>query len=556
MLNDAFLRFCLSHPTTVLVPAEMFEAGGVRSDFVEALAGDGRVPLHQLHRLGAGFVLYQQRCRDLFARAPNAWFPPRKVNVFIAVAPRSVVPYLDALAGSSVLLYASDLDADPEYIAFLLVQAERLALVRSVRAATAMNLSYWFDRNDAEKQAFADAARAATRPDARAYALIADAFEWLGELLHNPLRQPAVALSEPYAEVQGADLFVPVRLQAELMRLCEQAETAVAAALSEAVPARVKASRTSVDAVCDWLRDTRPRLIVASPKGKTLWNPDKKDASAVRDALAEANDEAVASMHADFRLAHQRTRQFFDCTLEPESLPRQCGVLESDTGIYVDAARHVIVYRLMQENFDPRQVPAPPMHRLLVGVRVMHEWGHLAHTAKYMRVPEARKAEYREARAELGQQFYRIAATAPEHVRNVVDEELRSMAPRAEDAPAALAKRTLGRVGDYLCNFMCSKLLPHEEMQAYIRLNVRHHLDENLPPLSELARYAYEIHYLALAGLERSYFMDTTRFPDLFVASGIVSEDDAHALFDTVGRVLACYEIDPSKLAIPAATPH
>ena len=43
---------------------------------------------------------------------------------------------------------------------------------------------------------------------------------------------------------------------------------------------------------------------------------------------------------------------------------------------------------------------------------------------------------------------------------------------------------------------MCSKMLPGEEMQIYVRTNVRPHFDDNLGLVSELARYAYEVHYL------------------------------------------------------------
>ena len=82
----------------------------------------------------------------------------------------------------------------------------------------------------------------------------------------------------------------------------------------------------------------------------------------------------------------------------------------------------------------------------------------------------------------------------------------------------------------------------------YVRTNVRHHFDENLGLVSELARYAYEVHYLALADLPRSYFFNTSRFVDYFIHSGIITEENTNALFDAVGRVLACYEIDESKL--------
>ena len=80
----------------------------------------------------------------------------------------------------------------------------------------------------------------------------------------------------------------------------------------------------------------------------------------------------------------------------------------------------------------------------------------------------------------------------------------RRLAARAGSLEQALARKTLARVGDYLANLLCRRLLPAEELQAYVRTNVRHHFGERLGVVSELARYAYEVHYLRLAGLPRA----------------------------------------------------
>jgi hypothetical protein len=50
--------------------------------------------------------------------------------------------------------------------------------------------------------------------------------------------------------------------------------------------------------------------------------------------------------------------------------------------------------------------------------------------------------------------------------------------------------------------------------------------------------------------MDRSYFFDTSRFGAYFIDTGIVSRADADALFDAAGRVLACWEIDQSKMRI------
>jgi hypothetical protein len=184
----------------------------------------------------------------------------------------------------------------------------------------------------------------------------------------------------------------------------------------------------------------------------------------------------------------------------------------------------------------------------------MHEWGHVAHTAKILRVPDEQRSTYTNARVALGESFARVIAAFPERLRAQVAEEVSALAPRPAELPQALARKTLARVGDYLANLLSAQLIPGEEMQAYVRTNVRHHMDEDLGLVSELARYAYEIHYLPLASLPRSYFFETSRFAACFIDTGIVCEEDTHALFDAAGAVLACYSVDESKLDLSART--
>jgi hypothetical protein len=293
-------------------------------------------------------------------------------------------------------------------------------------------------------------------------------------------------------------------------------------------------------------------VIVQGPGGEALWSPQHDDAALVRRALEEADSAAVVSIHDALRIIDERTRQFFKCVHDVDALPTRCPVLESGDGTYVDAGRRAVVYELQQPGFDTRVGAAPPYHGLLLGARVMHEWGHVAHTAKLIRVPEERRPDYLAAREEIGEAFVRVIEAMPQHFREMVDEELRSIESKREELPQALARRTLARVGDYLANLMMSRLLPGEEMQAYVRTNVTHHLDERLGLVTELARHAYEIHYLDLCGLPRSYFFATSRFPDHYFATGIAREADVQALFDAVGRALACYGFDEARISLPA----
>ncbi|MDH5247239.1 MAG: hypothetical protein OEW98_12335 [Betaproteobacteria bacterium] len=550
---DASLhRFCIAHDEAFVVPAESLDRHGMRPELARLLLDERRLSMDQLRCLEQGFALYWERCADLFKRAPGAWFAPRQTNLLIAREPHGLLPYLEPFAGTSSLLYLCDLDTHPEYVAVLLVHMERLALLRSVRAATICNLSYWFDRSPDSRRAFARAARSAQRPDAAGFVALARALDWVDDLLHDPLRPPLRTPDEPYIGVNDTGLFVPKRLQGELMKLADDAEGAVRTAMHACAPIAAPGNGQALEALCAWLEQARAHAIIVGPDGSTAWSPEATDARQVKRALEGADDKAIASVHADLRVIHERSRQFLDCVRDRAALPRHCAVLETGGGAYVDAERGAVVYELVQPAFDARTWAAPPYHRLLLGARVMHEWGHVAHTAKMIRVPDERKAGYRQARVALGERFADIVRRMPERLREDIERDTRALVERAGDLPTALARKTLARVGDYLANLLCARLIPAEEMQAYVRTNVRHHIDEQLGIVSELARYAYEVHYLALAGLSRDYFFSTSRFPQHFIEPGIVSEEDANVLFDAAGAVLAHYAIDERLLALPA----
>lgn len=550
-ISPAMRRFTLAHPNIVVIPAEALDEHGLAPKFAELLIADARLSDAQIDCLERGNALYWQRCSDLFARAPGSWFPPRQTNLLIVSDPRGISPYMEPFIGTSSLLYTSDLDTHPEYVAYMLVHVDRLALRPSVRAALVCNLSYWFDRDEASRHAFASAAARAKRPDAPCFRALANTFEWIDQLLHIPLREPQQDPTEPYLAVEGADLYVPKRLQSQVTALCDAGESAVNQAMQSTLPTAVPARSRTADALCDWLQEVRAHVIVVAPDGTTVWSPDMNDPRWMRRALVNASDSAVASLHEDLRTIDARSRRFLERVIDVDALPKSYAVLEFGGGTYVDPARRAVVHKLKQTSFDCMAAAAPPYYRLFLGARVMHEWGHLAHAAKFLRVAEEKKAAYTEARAELGDCFVNAIAAMPETIR-ARDVETAILSLRSKELPAILARKTLARVGDYLSNLMCSKLLPGEEMQTYVRTNVRHHFDEKLGLVSELARYAYEVHYLALADLPRSYFFNTSRFIDYFINSGIISADNTNALFDATGRVLACYGVDEKKLALPS----
>ena len=536
----------------MLVPAEFLGPDGIDARFSRLLIDAERLSDGQLASLDDGFQRYFARCADLFRRAPGPWFAPRQINLLIAAEQRGVLPYLEPFVGTSALLYASDLDAGPEYVAYLLLHIERLALMKSVRAAVICNLSYWFDRSNDERRAFCEAAARAERPDAAAFVALGKALRWVDELLHDVLRPPKRSPEEPYIGVNDTGMYIPKRLQSKLTNLADAFDRGARDALQSHAATITRPANGALDALCDWLVTERAHVIVVAPDGSIAWSPESNEVDEIRSALDGAHEDAVASVHGDLRVIHTRSRQFLDCVRDVDALPLQCAVLETGGGTYIDAARRTVVYELLQPAFDARTWVAPPYHRLLLGARVMHEWGHVAHTAKMIRVPPDMKASYSQARESLGNCFADVLARIPQRFRSDIQYETRELVATTGDLPKALARKTLARVGDYLSNLLCSRLIPAEEMQSYVRTNVRHHFDEGLGVVSELARYAYEIQYLGLAGLSRDYFFRTSRFQDYFLASGVISEADAHALFDAVASVLAHYDFDEKQLTVPA----
>lgn len=552
-IDPSLRQFCFAQADVFVVPAEALSVEGVDPDFAMAVTEERRLSAPQIDCLSAGFALYYQRCAGLFQRAPETWFSPRATNLIVAANERGVLPYVEPFKATSSLLYASDLNTDPEYVAYLLLHMERLALVHSMSASLVLNLSYWFDRSEGERRAFARAAAGAKRPDAASFIALGKALRWVDEAFHNPLRPPRRAAQEPYIEVSDTGLYIPKRLESKLRTLCNAAEDAVRQAMRPPALAIPGSTHHELNEFCDWLERERAQAIILAPDKSIVWSPDAKDASAMRQVLADTSPAAIKSIRADVAVIDRRSRQFLGCVRDLDSLPRQCAVLEADGGTYIDPQRRAVVHELVQNGFDARNWEAPPYHRLLVGARVIHEWGHIAHTAKMIRVPPAAKPDYEQARAELGECFEGVLARVPPRLRHDVERESQFLAARSGDLRKGLARKTLARVGDYLSNLLCSRLIPVEEMQAYVRTNVHHHFDEDLGVVSALARYAYEVQYLGLAGLSRDYFFRTSRFPDYFINSGIISERDTHALFDAVGAVLAHYDFDDSLLDLRAA---
>ncbi len=155
-VNDATLqRFCLAHAEACVVPAEALRDDGIAAPVADWLLAAGRLSAGQLRCLEAGHALYTNAAaRSCMSARRISWFPPRRTNLLIAADAQPPRGHLEPFGGTSSLLYACDLDTHAEYVAALLIHMERLSLLRSVPATVTFNLSYWFDRDAAERRAF------------------------------------------------------------------------------------------------------------------------------------------------------------------------------------------------------------------------------------------------------------------------------------------------------------------------------------------------------------------------------------------------------------------
>ncbi len=116
----------------------------------------------------------------------------------------------------------------------MLVHVDRLALLPSVRAALVCNLSYWFDRDDASRSAFASAAARAKRPDAQCFTALAERVRLdRSAIAHSVARTASRTQPSPIWHVEGADLYVPKRLQPQVTALCDAGDVAVSNAMQD-----------------------------------------------------------------------------------------------------------------------------------------------------------------------------------------------------------------------------------------------------------------------------------------------------------------------------------
>ena len=555
--TSALARLYFVDPRMFLVPVEALTDEGMHSDFAALLRAERGVEPGWIELFDRALVSYRQRVAELHARAPASWFPPRWQNVFVVTDPERTRPYYQPFDGSSWMLYASDFDpsqSNLEYATYQLVHAERLAAERQMGRAMALNLGWWLVREPAEREAFAQAARVASRPDASAFVALAEALPWIDSFYHAELRRPDTRPDEPYAEIPGMHLFVP-RSRGEDLRALVKTFEAVGLEVAHR-HAQVEASGACrpepLQRLCAWLERERPAIRLLDEANAVLWDREAPDSSATRRRLEQVPAPVVQSLQADLEVVGARTQRFFDAAIDPDGLPRHVHDVESDGGTWVDPEARVMVYALVQPGLDSTAEAAPPYHRLLLGARTMHEWGHLAAEAGWVGLPEKHRFDVVAARAEVAAAYERLLAGGSSRFREAAAEELRDLGIAASRCGAALTDLTLERTSDYLANLLMRELSPVEETEAYVRANVKTHVHEPLGPMQQIARYAYEFQYLHLSRMPEplAYFLCSTWFPDYFLDTGLVQRTDFEQLLDAVSRVFALHHIDERFLRL------
>ena len=550
--------YAFAHDGLFVVPIEGLAPEGLTDAQRDALHERGSLPEGWTRLFDDAFRAYWARAADLARRSPGHWFPPRVQNVCIVTRPAAVRPYFQPFYRSSWLLYASDFDpaeSNVELGAFLLLQVEREGLMRQLLPAFAQNLSYWLVRGDEEVELFRAACARSSRPDAEGYRALADALPWLRELHHRELAPARIAVPGGYATVPGTGLEVR---RADLPRLEELLATwwRVAQGVADQYYSRAAgAGRTREHAgeLLDWLRAAAPRVLVTGAGNAPLWDPDRpEEVATLRAELTELPEAAARSLRADLEIVGRRSQRFVDALRTPGELPAPDPRSADQNGLcYMHLERGEIAYNLREPGMQRLREPAPPYERPLLAARAVHEWGHRAAGAGWVRVPEESRARWEELAAETADLHERILGSAPSGVRRLCAPSLARLARGHASTGAALVRFSLGRIEDFLSNLLSQRFLEAEERETYVRNQVRS-LAHEIPPegtFERLARYAYEYQYLRFSAVPDplAYFLRSTWFPEQYLVPGIVTEDDFRRLLAAMGRLCDLYAVDERR---------
>ncbi len=552
----------LEHEYVFVVPAEALTSEGVAAEFAADLQSKRGVSAGWLSSFNRAISDYCQRAQTLSARSPDYWRPPRMQNVVVAVDSWGVRPYFQPFHGSSWFVYASDFEADTsshELSVLVLLYVEHLGMVRDPMRAAARTLSYLLTLTDEQIADLCGGCLRTTRADAVAFRTLAEHMSALRQLHHEDLSPAPESRSDEYSRIREAGLLVPKSLAHTVQGVAN-----VFGRAAEVAAQRYLASFTEsagpehAGEFVQWLKQNQPHVLLNDEAGGLLWDPEAPDeVEQIRIAIQGMTQAAARSLEHDLRLVSNCSKTFLGSLRQPELLPEPTEI-EQDGGTYLHATRKLLVYDLVQPGLLTLVEPSPPFHRQLLAARSIHEWGHLAVDAGWVRVPIESQAQHADAIRTLESLFDQILSEAPLSLHQQTLEEAASFSGGPVDKIGpAYARLIYDRASDFASNLLARHYLG-SELHCYLRANVRSLWHDGLSLFNQLARHAYEFQYLRLADFDDpiSYFFATTWARETFIETRVVTESSLIRLFDAAYDVLRCYKVDHAAFQDLPRTPQ
>lgn len=549
--------YCGAEPGFVLLPLEFLGRQGLKRPLADFLRSERDWPQQRLDLLERSLALYLRRSGEIAARNKD-WPVPRVRNIGVVESHAALRPYAQVLNTSTWTLYLDDLDVDHSceaFVAYLLVLGDWMGMTGEVTQAAMRSAAWWLTCDDAERAAFSRSAARSRRPDAAALRAVASALSWLIDIRHAELC-PATEASG-HLEIPGTGLQVPRSLERRPLELIEACRAAAVSAVEAYRAAWRSSANAEVAELAEWLVEQRPRVLVTRQKSVVWTRVDAESTRELEGLLERADGVAVEAIRLDLAVVHERSERFLSALNCPDELPDAGHDLSEGGYAYMYAGRKIIAYDLEEPGMERLHGVPLPYERAMLGARTLHEWAHLADEAGCVALAVDREELTRRS-AELAAIMQQVVEQADPGVQKRTKADLAGICA-GRPAGEALVEMLLARLPDHRANRIASAFMDESERGSYLRHNIRTLRYEFSPDKlwRMLARYLYEYQYLlpgaGLACVEDPYsFMEKSTGLDFdLVATGVIDRDGFEAGADALGRVFACYEIDPEKIRLP-----